>query len=62
MKTNLFCVTIKKANNATETFFVKGYSITEIISKTDAYIQSILIPGVEAPIIEEVKLTGKILI
>lgn len=62
MKTNLFSVTIKKRNNATETFHVKNDSVFGAIVKIDDYIQSIRTSGVSDAIVEEIKLIGKILI
>ena len=62
MKTNLFVVTIKKSNNSTETIHVKDDNIFGAIYKIDEYIQSIRTLGVSDPIVEEIKLIGKILI
>lgn len=62
MKTNLFCVTIKKSTNATETFYVKSDSIFAAIVKIDEYIMSIRTPGVADAVVEKIKLVGKILI
>jgi hypothetical protein len=62
MKTNLFSVTIKKSNNFTDTFYVKGGNITDAVNKTYQYIDSIKTTGVEPASIEEIKMIGKILI
>jgi hypothetical protein len=62
MKTNLFLVTIKKSNNATETFYVENANVFGAIVKIDEYIGSIRITGVSDPVVEEIKLIGKILI
>jgi hypothetical protein len=62
MKTNLFSVTIKKHNNSTEIFHIKGDNIFVAIVKVDEYIQDIRIPGVSDAVVEEIKLIGKIVI
>ena len=62
MKTNLFCVTIKKHNNSTEIFHIKGDNIFVAIIKVDEYIQDIHNPGICDAVVEEIKLIGKILI
>jgi hypothetical protein len=62
MKSNLFFVTLRLRSNSTETFYVKGYSINDIIGKINTYIDSNTTPGVEPASIDKIELIGKILV
>jgi hypothetical protein len=62
MKSNLFFVTLRLRSNSTETFYVKGYNINDIIGKIYTYIDSNTNPGVEPASIDKIELIGKILV